>query len=265
MKILRTAFFAFCFAAFLSLGMRLGRQWSLAASPLPVAYSAASASQSLSSSPAPQTQNPVITITSPPLAMEQRQQHSAMLITVDESANPAPRLVSIWYFVIYPDDDSVTLMPVFPSINPEHQEQNRQLAENFHLTEGGLPDPSSLQQIHDLGIIWHGEYALFHENAVSEIATFLVGPDLQYKITDIQALTTWEADALTAIQAQAALLQELCNATSLAIDADHIVTFIGALAPHLKTNLAPERIRADWQHLAAYGHQLNCEFPSLTR
>jgi len=244
--------------------MQLGRQWSLAASPLHKEYPVVPVSQQDLPSTLPQTENPGITITSPQITTEQRQQHSVMVITIDDSPESLPRLVSIWYFVIYPNDDSITLMPVFPSINPEHRKRDRQLVKNFRLTEEGHLDRSSLQEIYDLGILWHGEYVLVHEKAISEIAVFLAGPDQQNEITNIHALTTWKRDALKAIQTQATLLQELCSATSLAVDTDNIVNFIGALAPHLQTNLSNERIAADWRHLAAYGNQLDCKFPTLT-
>jgi len=266
MKQMRNVIFALSFAIFLALGMQLGQQWSRAANPGPTEYPVVSGSLYERTSSLSQSQNPGITIIipTPVIATEQQQQHSSMVITVDDSAGSAPRLVSIWYVVIYPNDDSITLMPVFPSINTKHQQRDQQLAVNFRLTEEGLLDPLFLSEIYNLGILWHGEYVLVHENAITEIAAFFAKSDQQFEITNVQALTTWEKDALAAVQSQAALLQELCSATSLDLGADNIVNFISALSPHLQTNIPPERITADWRYLAAYGNQLDCEFPTLT-
>ncbi len=265
MKLLRAVLITLSFAIFLSLGMQLGLHWGFAADPNSQEYPVVIVSQQTQSSTNPQKENLVITpMISPSITAGKQMPHNAMIITVDDSTKPVPRLVSIWYFVIYPDDDSITFMPVYPSIHLQHKEWNRQIASEFQLTADGLPEPSTLQKIRDLGILWHGDYVLFNQSAILEIAAFLGSPDPQYKISNIGALTTWEEDALTAIQAQAELIQKLCSTTSLTISAENMVTFITTLAPHLHTNISPVLMRADWRHLASYRNRLDCEFPTLT-
>lgn len=262
----RPVIFGLIFALFLALGVQMGQQWSLAASPPVKEYPVVAVPQPEQQSTTSDFQNPGITITIPAPDYEaaQPQQHSSMIITVDDQKDGGARLVSIWYSVIYPNAESITLMPVYPSVNPKHQGRDQQLAAIFQLTEDGDLDPNFLGEISDLGILWKGDYVLVHENAIVEIAAWVTGSNQDFEFNNIQALTTWEKDPGTAIQSQATLLGELCSATSLVIGADKMIDFISALAPHLETNISAERIRADWQQLASFGNQLNCEFPTLT-
>ncbi len=263
MKLLRPVILTLSFVIFLGAGLQLGLEWNSKSNATFTEDIVVTVSQD-NSPTTPESQKSISPSTMTVSAIPTRQQHDAMILTVDDSDSTLPRLVSIWYFVIYPDDDSVIFLPVFPSINLQHQEWNYEIASNFRLTNDGLPEPSTLQKIHDLGILWHGDYVVFNQSAILEMAAFLGSQDPQYKISNIGALTTWEEDALSAVQSQAALLGELCDLTSLTIGANHIVSFTRALSPHLQTNIAPERISADWQHLASYSNQLDCQFPTLT-
>ena len=189
-------------------------------------------------------------------------QHNYLVIGVDQIKSSNPNLESIWLLISFPGKSSLTLIPVYPTVEGGIPLADSTLAELFSISAEGIPGTGFSDHLREQ-IRWDN-YILIDMAGYAAVFEFLDQgkPDFEVTSTLTSLPPVWQ-DPVGALQAQTQLMNAACTQASNLPGKINTIEFIQNIQPHFHTDINWEEIIQQWSFEQQDSFQINCEFPTL--
>jgi len=193
-------------------------------------------------------------------------QRNLLIVGVDHLNSPEPTLDSVWLLISIPGIESLTLIPIYPTIEGGTTVADTSLAQIFALTGEKIPKNEFLDRLGQQ--IWWDNYLLFDQKGFASMVDTLIKVNDESIDLDISSILTpfppaWQ-DPDSALNHQARLLEIVCLQASKLTQPTEIRNFIDLIKPKIHTDLDWEEASQRWSFERQDQFQFKCEFPTLT-
>lgn len=189
-------------------------------------------------------------------------QRNLLVIGIQDLSAPEPVLESIWLLISFPGDASITLLPIFPNPNGDYSSPNKSVIKSFSLNSGQIPEDVFFNQLRQQ--FWWDSYILIDKVGLS------IALDTIHELSGVELRTVLESipsslnNPNEALQRQTDLLNTACNQLNILPNSTQAEILVQQIDDHLRTDLNWSGVFRGWSSNQPVGHQLECEFPTLT-
>jgi hypothetical protein len=186
-------------------------------------------------------------------------QWNLLIIAVDQLTVSHPSLAGIWLLIATPNDQNLTLVPVFPPIAPEPTPNDSEWDQIFSLTSKQEPNFEFLDKISEQ-VLWD-EYLMIDKSGMDAIWETVNHLDTSSQENE---LPTTGMDFELSLGSQAEMWKTICLQLSKITDLRDFSFFLDQIKPHLHTDIDLDEISQELYFKDKSQVQLGCEFPTLT-
>jgi hypothetical protein len=189
-------------------------------------------------------------------------QRNLLAIGVDQIKSPDPILESIWLLISFPGKSSLTLIPIYPTVEGGVPLADSTLAQLFSISAEGIPDINFFDHLRDQ--IWWDNYFLIDKEGFTAVLELLNRSEPDFEVaSNIASLPPAWQDPDGALQGQTQLMKMACVRTSKLLGQIKTSEFIQKIQPHILTDLNWGEISQQWSFGQPDSLQIDCEFPTL--
>ncbi len=189
-------------------------------------------------------------------------QHKYLVIGVDQIKSPNPNLESIWLLISFPGKSSLTLIPVYPTVEGGIPLADSTLAQLFSISGEGIPGTGFFDHLREQ--IWWDNYILIDMAGFAAVLEFLNQAEADFEVTStFTSLPPVWQDPVGALHGQTQLMNTACTQASNLPGKINTIEFIQNIQTHFHTDINWEEIIQQWSFEQQDSFQINCEFPTL--
>jgi len=190
------------------------------------------------------------------------QQRTLLLLGVDDLSKSTPVLTSVWVAFYRPDIARITLFPFFPSISSAG---NKPLADSFALLGDGSVNPAFFEALKEYHFDWNG-YVLIDQPGVARFVDGIGGVQIQGVSQNgagvMDLLQRSGGDPAAALEIQQQLGNSLCaRLDQVSPEPDWYSLWNEMISGHMRSSIAYDTLKLDWDSLSKLTDPLTCEFP----
>jgi hypothetical protein len=193
-------------------------------------------------------------------------QRNTLLVIIDEKVRPNPKLRSIWLVLELPNNDTLTLIPLYPAALKNHSVHDRLLEKTFAIDKEQSFDQSFLTQLTELNI-WWDDYILIDDYIMGSLFELTNGTSIEgIPITgsDIRSGRLPELkNKPEQLRFQVDLFQFFCQKITLAPLHPNYQNTIASFPSHTMSSFENRDIVAMLDQLTHMNHAPRCDFPTL--
>lgn len=205
--------------------------------------------------------------------LDNSKQRSILIITVDDLSANGARLDTIWLILYIPNLPEITLIPIYPKINPSEDSievvLDYDLKTQFKLEPRGILDPMFLALLRENGVSW-SKYIILDRATINQIDQFATNlkidnptgsnhDDLSSIIPD-KELTPTER-----ILSHAKIAQNVCqHYTELMLTPDTVLRYFPRLVQSIETDFNTQEAAYEIWTIEEAMAGFKCGFPSFS-
>lgn len=193
-------------------------------------------------------------------------QWNLLIVAVDQLASPHPSLVGIWLLISTPENQKLTLVPMFPPADHEPTPVDNEWNKIFSLTSEQEPNVEFLDMVSEQ-VLWD-EYLLIDKDglvSIWETANQLGGlsPASVAQVNE-NVLPRTGGDVDLSLEGQVEIWKTICLELANIAEPDEFAHFLNQIEPHIHTRINLDEISQNQNFEDETQLQLGCEFPTLT-
>ena len=191
-------------------------------------------------------------------------QFSVLVVGVDDLTNNKARLESIWWLMIDIPNTQVILMPLYPAINPQHNDPFAKPHDPFTIKSLDLDRLGKLDMIEESNITW--DFTALIDAYTLNSAIEIGGENWEKNQGSEQpslldnAPKTWN-DPAASLQFQHGLLQFLCTHSEALTKPEAAEKMLSFFGTHIHTDIQSQQITLLWSVLNKQDTHFKCRFP----
>lgn len=193
-------------------------------------------------------------------------QWNLLIIAVDHLTASRPALAGIWLLITTPENQNLTLVPIFPTMDPETVTEDSEWEKIFSLTSDREVNVEFMQKISEQ-VLWD-EYLLIDKDGMSSIGETVGLHDVSSKVAEVPDKKNGPHPIGTefdlSLESQIDMWKTICLELSKFTEPEDIAQFLSQIKPHLATNFNIDEVAKKMYLKNEPPLQLGCEFPTLT-
>lgn len=200
-------------------------------------------------------------------------QRSILIITVDDLSGNGARLDTIWLILYMPNLPIITLIPVYPTINPSGDsievDLDYDLKTQFKLEPRGIIDPIFLAYLRENGISW-SKYIILDRATIHQIDQFATNLKIDSPTGSIHVdlnsiIPDKELTPTERILSQANIAQNIClHYTELMLTPETVLRYFPRMVHRIETDFNTQEAAYEIWTIKEAMAGFKCGFPSFS-